>query len=217
MLFGATFFFLSWGPLTTIFAIPAELFPTRWRASGKYVRDVSVRAVRIWLIILWIDNIEEFFFVLFLLSFFSLWRIFFLSSFSFCFPCHLSLSLTHTHTLTTLTHLSFFFPLSLSHTPTPLSLSFPNLLSNSLLTGYGFCNAVGNVIGCVGIFVFLYAQQPPSGAKTYNFPCQGKSLDIAGEESTNFILFHIKTSFFLLTFNSANFFCFKFNSILWCI
>ena len=37
VLFGGAFFFMSWGPLTTIFAIPAEMFPTRWRATGENI------------------------------------------------------------------------------------------------------------------------------------------------------------------------------------
>jgi PHS family inorganic phosphate transporter-like MFS transporter len=33
-LYAMTFFFMSWGPLTTIFVITAESFPTKWRATG---------------------------------------------------------------------------------------------------------------------------------------------------------------------------------------
>lgn len=40
-----------------------------------------------------------------------------------------------------------------------------------LFLGYGMCNAMGNVFGCLGIFVFLYAQQPQRLASTYSFPC----------------------------------------------
>ena len=34
VLFILTFFFASWGPLTTTYIIPAEIFPTRWRGTG---------------------------------------------------------------------------------------------------------------------------------------------------------------------------------------
>ena len=33
-LLAATFFFMAWGPLTTIYVITAELFPTKWRCTG---------------------------------------------------------------------------------------------------------------------------------------------------------------------------------------
>mmetsp|Transcript_2448 Transcript_2448/g.2556 ORF Transcript_2448/g.2556 Transcript_2448/m.2556 type:complete len:767 (+) Transcript_2448:215-2515(+) len=34
VMFGLTFFFASWGPATTTYIIPAELFPTKWRVTG---------------------------------------------------------------------------------------------------------------------------------------------------------------------------------------
>ena len=34
LLFVFSFFFASWGPLTTTYIIPAEIFPTRWRGTG---------------------------------------------------------------------------------------------------------------------------------------------------------------------------------------
>ena len=45
------------------------------------------------------------------------------------------------------------------------------LIILSPFLGYGMCNAMGNVFGCLGIFVFLYAQQPQRLASTYSFPC----------------------------------------------
>lgn len=34
VMFGLTFFFASWGPATTTYIIPSELFPTKWRVTG---------------------------------------------------------------------------------------------------------------------------------------------------------------------------------------
>ena len=34
-MYALTFFFMSWGPLSTVFVITAELFPTKWRATGE--------------------------------------------------------------------------------------------------------------------------------------------------------------------------------------
>ena len=39
-MYALTFFFMSWGPLSTVFVITAELFPTKWRATGKTVWGV---------------------------------------------------------------------------------------------------------------------------------------------------------------------------------
>jgi hypothetical protein len=69
-MYALTFFFMSWGPLTTIFVITAESFPTKWRA-----------------------------------------------------------------------------------------------------TGYGICNACGNIAGVIGIFTFLFAQQPRRKETTKSYPC----------------------------------------------
>ena len=34
-MYALTFFCMSWGPLSSVFLITAELFPTKWRATGK--------------------------------------------------------------------------------------------------------------------------------------------------------------------------------------
>jgi PHS family inorganic phosphate transporter-like MFS transporter len=58
VMFGLTFFFASWGPATTTYIIPAELFPTKWRvtgyslcaAAGKFI--VSFRSLIVVIIVI---------------------------------------------------------------------------------------------------------------------------------------------------------------------
>ena len=41
----------------------------------------------------------------------------------------------------------------------------------SFFSGYGICNAAGNIAGVIGIFLFLYAQQPQRNQTTFSYPC----------------------------------------------
>jgi hypothetical protein len=114
VLFGGAFFFMSWGPLTSIFVITAELFPTKWRATGVLHATVALcGVVSLLRCVVWCGV--------------------------FCFVTEVAISVP-TLFVFSISATAVFFPLSLSLPPS-VSLSYPSLsipLSSSPLSKPNF-------------------------------------------------------------------------------
>jgi hypothetical protein len=113
--------------------------------------------------------------------------LFFLFLLRLFFSLSLSRSLPPSHSpiphfLSLFHPLHFLNPISILHSISPYHthsntlhlpiLHSPHTLLFPLLSGYGICNAFGNLCGGVAVFIFLYAQQPIDKATTYSFPCR---------------------------------------------